>query len=141
MLNKIILQGRLTAEPDLRQTTSGVFVCSFTVAVDRDFKDKNGEKQTDFVYVVAWRNTAEFVSKWFHKGSLILVDGSLQSRKYEDKNGQKRTTFDVVANTVYFGGEKRDNVSQFPQEKSVDVEPDLDSVDVEPDLDSDDLPF
>ena len=132
MLNKIILQGRLTADPDLRQTTSGVFVCSFTVAVDRDFKDKNGEKQTDFIYVVAWRNTAEFVSKWFHKGSLILVDGSLQSRKYEDKSGQKRTTFDVVANAVYFGGDKRDNVSQFPQEKSVDVEPDLDS---------DDLPF
>lgn len=132
MLNKIILQGRLTAEPDLRQTTSGVFVCSFTVAVDRDFKDKNGEKQTDFIYVVAWRNTAEFISKWFHKGSLILVDGSLQSRKYEDKSGQKRTTFDVVANAVYFGGDKRDNVSQFPQEKSVDVEPDLDS---------DDLPF
>ena len=132
MLNKIILQGRLTADPDLRQTTSGVFVCSFTVAVDRDFKDKNGEKQTDFIYVVAWRNTAEFVSKWFHKGSLILVDGSLQSRKYEDKSGQKRTTFDVVANAVYFGGDKRDNVSQFPQEKSVDVEPDLDS---------DELPF
>ena len=132
MLNKIILQGRLTADPDLRQTTSGVFVCSFTVAVDRDFKDKNGEKQTDFIYVVAWRNTAEFISKWFHKGSLILVDGSLQSRKYEDKSGQKRTTFDVVANVVYFGGDKRDNVSQFPQEKSVDVEPDLDS---------DDLPF
>ena len=138
MLNKIILQGRLTAEPDLRQTTSGVFVCSFTVAVDRDFKDKNGEKQTDFIYVVAWRNTAEFVSKWFHKGSLILVDGSLQSRKYEDKSGQKRTTFDVVANVVanavYFGGDKRDNVSQFPQEAPK-------SVDVEPDLDSDDLPF
>lgn len=132
MLNKIILQGRLTADPDLRQTTSGVFVCSFTVAVDRDFKGKDGEKQTDFIYVVAWRNTAEFVSKWFHKGSLILVDGSLQSRKYEDKSGQKRTTFDVVANAVYFGGDKRDNVSQFPQEKSVDVEPDLDS---------DDLPF
>ena len=134
MLNKIILQGRLTAEPDLRQTTSGVFVCSFTVAVDRDFKDKNGEKQTDFIYVVAWRNTAEFISKWFHKGSLILVDGSLQSRKYEDKSGQKRTTFDVVANAVYFGGDKRDNVSQFPQEAPK-------SVDVEPDLDSDDLPF
>ena len=132
MLNKIILQGRLTADPDLRQTTSGVFVCSFTVAVDRDFKGKDGEKQTDFIYVVAWRNTAEFISKWFHKGSLILVDGSLQSRKYEDKSGQKRTTFDVVANAVYFGGDKRDNVSQFPQEKSVDVEPDLDS---------DDLPF
>lgn len=134
MLNKIILQGRLTAEPDLRQTTSGVFVCSFTVAVDRDFKDKNGEKQTDFIYVVAWRNTAEFISKWFHKGSLILVDGSLQSRKYEDKSGQKRTTFDVVANAVYFGGDKRDNVSQFPQESPK-------SADVEPDLDSDDLPF
>ena len=134
MLNKIILQGRLTADPDLRQTTSGVFVCSFTVAVDRDFKDKNGDKQTDFIYVVAWRNTAEFVSKWFHKGSLILVDGSLQSRKYEDKSGQKRTTFDVVANAVYFGGDKRDNVSQFPQEANK-------SVDVEPDLDSEDLPF
>ena len=134
MLNKIMLQGRLTADPDLRQTTSGVFVCSFTIAVDRDFKDKNGEKQTDFIYVVAWRNTAEFISKWFHKGSLILVDGSLQSRKYEDKSGQKRTTFDVMANTVYFGGDKRDNVSQFPQEAPK-------SVDVEPDLDSDDLPF
>lgn len=134
MLNKIILQGRLTADPDLRQTTSGVFVCSFTIAVDRDFKDKNGEKQTDFIHVVAWRNTAEFISKWFHKGSLITVDGSLQSRKYEDKSGQKRTAFDVVANAVYFGGDKRDNVSQFPQEAPK-------SADVEPDLDSDDLPF
>ena len=133
MLNKIILQGRLTAEPDLRQTTSGVFVCSFTGAGVRDFKDKNGEKQTDFIYVVAWRNTAEFISKWFHKGSLILVDGSLQSRKYEDKSGQKRTTIEVVAQNVQFGEPKR---KDSPQPQSVDVEPD-----VEPDLDSEDLPF
>ena len=135
MLNHIVLMGRLTRDPELRRTGSGVAVASFSLAVDRDFGGRDGgEKETDFIDIVAWRGTAEFVSKWFHKGSLILVDGSLQSRKYEDKSGQKRTTFDVVANAVYFGGDKRDNVSQFPQEAPK-------SVDVEPDLDSDDLPF
>ena len=133
MLNKVILMGRLTADPELRQTPSGVYVATFRIAVDRSYSGRNGEKQTDFLDVVAWRNTAEFVSRYFTKGQMIVVEGSLQSRSYEDKNGQKRTAIEVVAQNVQFGEPKR---KDSPQPQSVDVEPD-----VEPDLDSEDLPF
>lgn len=134
MLNRVFLMGRLVADPELRQTTSGVPVCSFRIAVDRSYSGRNGEKRTDFLDIVAWRNTAEFAAKYFNKGKMVIVEGSLQSRNYEDKNGNKRTAIEVVADNCMFGEPKRqeDNVSQFPQEKSVDVEPDLDS---------DDLPF
>ena len=90
MLNQIIIMGRLTRDPELRRTQSGTAVCSFSVAVDRDFKSQSGEKETDFIDVVAWRQTGEFVSKYFTKGRMIVVSGSLQSRKWQDRNGQNR---------------------------------------------------
>ena len=109
MLNSIVLMGRLVADPELRSTTSGVAVCSFTVAVDRDFSGRNGaEKQTDFIDVVAWRQTAEFVSRYFAKGRMIVVQGSLQSSKYQDRDGNNRTRWEVQANNVYFGDSRRD---------------------------------
>ena len=109
MLNKIILMGRLTRDPELRRTESGTAVCSFSIAVDRDFKSKNGEKETDFIDIVAWRATAEFVSKYFQKGSLIAIEGSLQTRQYQDKNGNNRTAVEVVANNINFAGPKSSN--------------------------------
>ena len=110
MLNHITIMGRLTRDPELRHTQSGVSVCTFTVAVDRDFQSRDAqEKQTDFIDVVAWRQTAEFVSKYFAKGRMIVVDGSLQSRKWTDRNEQNRVSWEVMANNVYFGDSKRDN--------------------------------
>ena len=109
MLNKIILMGRLTRDPELRRTESGTAVCSFSIAVDRDFKSKNGEKETDFIDIVSWRATAEFVSKYFQKGSLIAIDGSIQTRQYQDKNGNNRTAVEVVANNINFAGPKSSN--------------------------------
>ena len=106
MLNKIILMGRLTRDPELRRTESGTAVCSFSIAVDRDFKSKNGEKETDFIDIVSWRATAEFVSKYFQKGSLIAIEGSLQTRQYQDKNGNNRTSVAVVADNINFAGSK-----------------------------------
>ena len=109
MLNKIILMGRLTRDPEIRYTQSQIPVASFSLAVDRDFKGQDGQKETDFIDIVAWRNTAEFVSKYFTKGRMIVVEGSLQSRKWTDKNGQNRVSWEVQANNVYFGDSKRDN--------------------------------
>ena len=111
MLNHITIQGRLTKDPELRHTGSGTAVASFTIACERDFKDQNGEKQTDFVDIVAWRNTAEFVSKYFTKGSMIIASGRLQMRSYTDKNGNKRTDAEVVIDNGYFGDSKRDSVT------------------------------
>lgn len=109
MLNKIFLMGRLTKDPELRHTQTGTAVASFSLAVDRDFKDKStGEKATDFIDVVAWRNTAEFVSRYFTKGRMAVVEGRLQIRSWEDKGGNKRRTAEVVADNVYFGDSKRD---------------------------------
>ena len=109
MLNKIFLQGRLVADPEMRQTPSGVSVASFRLAVDRDFKDKaTGEKQADFINVVAWRQTGEFVSRFFAKGRMAVVEGRLQMRDYTDKEGNKRTAAEVVADNVYFGDSKND---------------------------------
>ena len=109
MLNKIFLMGRLTRDPELRRTQSGTAVTSFSLAVDRDFKGQNGEKETDFIDVVAWRNTAEFVSKFFTKGRMAIVEGRLQIRDYTDRDGNKRRAAEVVADTVYFGDSKRDS--------------------------------
>ena len=106
MLNVAIIMGRLTADPELRTTASGVAVTTFSVAVDRRFQRQGEEKQTDFINVVAWRQTAEFVSRYFHKGSMIAVRGSIQQRNYEDKNGNKRTAFEIVAEEVSFCGSK-----------------------------------
>ena len=110
MLNHIVIMGRLTRDPELRRTGSGVAVASFSVAVDRDFgRNENGEKETDFIDCVAWRNTAEYISKYFTKGRMIVVSGRLQIRSWTDKDGNKRRTAEVVADNVYFGDSKRDN--------------------------------
>ena len=106
-LNKIFLQGRLTRDPELRRTGSGTAVTSFSLACDRDFKSQSGDKETDFIEVVAWKNTAEFVSKYFSKGRMAVVEGRLQIRDWTDKAGSKRTTAVVVADNVYFADSKR----------------------------------
>ena len=108
MLNRIIVMGRMTRDPELRRTNSGNAVTSFTVAVDRDFKSQSGEKETDFIDIVAWRNTAEFVSKYFSKGRMAVVEGRLQLRDWTDKDGNKRRSAEIVADSVYFGDSKRD---------------------------------
>ena len=109
MLNHIVLMGRLTRDPELRRTGSGLAVASFSLAVDRDFGNREtGERETDFVDIVAWRNTAEFVSKYFTKGRMAVVSGRLQIRSWTDKDGNMRRTAEVVAKNVYFGDSKRD---------------------------------
>ena len=110
MLNKIDIMGHLTRDPELRRTGSGVAVASFTVAVDRDFGN-NGEKETDFIDCVAWRQTGEFVSKYFTKGSIIVVSGRLQIRSWTDKDGNKRRTAEVVADNCYFGESKKYDIA------------------------------
>ena len=110
MLNHIVIMGRLTRDPELRRTGSGVAVASFTVAVDRDFGGRDGgERETDFIDCVAWRQTGEFVSKYFTKGRMAVVSGRLQIRSWTDKDGNKRRSAEVVADNVYFGDSKRDN--------------------------------
>ena len=112
MLNSVIIMGRLTADPELRTTTRGLSVTSFTVAVDRNYKSGD-ERQTDFINCVAWRATADFVTRYFRKGQMIAVQGSLQVRNYEDKNGNKRTAYDVVADNVSFCGSKSETGNNF----------------------------
>ena len=112
MLNHIVIMGRLTRDPELRRTGSGIAVASFTLAVDRDFgKNENGERETDFIDCVAWRQTGEFVSKYFTKGRMAVVSGRLQIRSWNDKDGNKRRTAEVVADNVYFGDSRRENES------------------------------
>lgn len=107
MLNKIIVMGRLTRNPELRKTTTDTSVASFTLAVDRDRKNQSGEKETDFLDIVAWRGTAEFVSKYFTKGKMAVVEGRLQIRDWTDKDGNKRKAAEIVADNVYFGESKK----------------------------------
>lgn len=109
MLNHIVVMGRLTRDPELRRTQSGTAVASFSLAVERDFKGQDGEKVTDFFDVTAWRNTAEFVSRYFTKGRMMVVDGRLQSRKWEDRDGNRRTSIEIVADSCYFGDSKKDS--------------------------------
>ena len=109
MLNKIFIMGRLTRDPGLRRTQSGTAVTSFSLAVDRDFKSQSGEKETDFIDVVAWRSTAEFVAKYFTKGRMAIVEGRLQIRPWTDKDGNNRRSAEVVADNIYFGDSKRDS--------------------------------
>lgn len=140
MLNHITVMGRLVADPELRSTDSGTPVCSFRVACDRDYKPKDGERETDFINVVAWRSTAEFVSKFFSKGRAAIVDGRLQIRAYTDKEGNKRTAAEIVAGSVYFGDSKpKDGGEQEPPTYHGGELPD----DFAPDLEDDDdnLPF
>lgn len=114
MLNKIVLMGRLTADPELRYTSSQVPVATFTLAVDRDFSS-GGEKQTDFINCVAWRKTGEFVNQYFGKGNMAAVSGSLQMRNWTDKNGSKRVSAEVIVDTVYFAESKRQDAPAAPQ--------------------------
>ncbi len=107
MLNKIFLMGRLTRDPELKRTPKGTATTAFSLAVDRDFKGQNGDKETDFIDVVAWRSTAEFVSKHFTKGRMAIVEGRLQIRDYTDRDGNKRRVAEVVADNVYFGDSKQ----------------------------------
>lgn len=109
MLNKIFLQGRLVADPELRHTQQGTPVASFRIAVDRDYKNQSGNRETDFINIVAWRGTGEFVSRYFTKGRMAIVEGRLQVREYTDKDGNRRHATEVVANNIYFGDSRRDS--------------------------------
>lgn len=121
MLNHVCLQGRICNDIELRRTGSGVAVASFTLAVDRDFKNSGGEKETDFFDIVCWRNTAEFVSKYFAKGNMTAVTGRLQGRSWEDNEGKKRKAVEVVADSVYFC-ERKEKVSENAQNPHIRVE-------------------
>ncbi len=112
MLNCAVLMGRLVADPELRTTTSGISVTSFRIAVDRSFVRQGEERQADFIDIVAWRQTADFVCRYFRKGSMIAVQGSIQTRNYEDKQGNKRTAVEVVADNVSFCGSKAESGTQ-----------------------------
>ena len=119
MLNTAILMGRLTADPELRHTPSDVAVTSFTLAVDRSYVKSGADRQVDFIDIVAWRSTAEFVCRYFHKGQLVAVQGSIQTRSYTDKEGNKRKAFEVVADNVHFAEPKRDSsYSQAPAQQN-----------------------
>ena len=136
MLNIAVIMGRLTAEPELKTTPNGVTVTSFTVAVNRIYK--SGEEQkTDFIKCVAWRQTAEFITKYFHKGSMIAINGSIQQRSYTDKDGNKRTAFEIVADSVSFCGSKNESNSNTSDDVDIEVSDDFDEVD----MSEDDLPF
>ena len=114
MLNRIIIQGRLTKDPELRRTQSGTAVVSATVAVDRDFKNQDGSRETDFIPVVAWKGTGELLAKYFTKGRMIVVEGRLQLRDWTDKDGNKRRTAEIVASSVYFGDSKAEDDGVLP---------------------------
>ena len=112
MLNHIVLMGRLTRDPELRRTSNGTAVASFALAVERDFKNDAGDKETDFIDIVAWRQTAEFAQKYFSKGRMAIVSGRLQIRSWKDKDGNTRRTAEVIADNIYFGDSKRDGDGQ-----------------------------
>ena len=123
MLNKVIVMGRMVRNPELRRTNSGTAVASFTIACDRDFKSDGGEREADFIECVAWRNTAEFVSKYFTKGRMAVVSGRLQTRNWTDKEGNKRKATEIVAESVYFGDSKREELQSYaaPQESFAEL--------------------
>lgn len=138
MLNRVIVMGRITRDLELRRTQAGVAVTSFSIACDRDFKSSSGEKEVDFIDVVAWRNTAEFAVKYFSKGRVAVVEGRLQLRDYTDKNGNKRRIAEVVADNIYFGDSKTETGSygsyggnSLPADDFEEIEDDMD----------DDVPF
>ena len=138
MFNTVILTGRLTSDPELKTTANGVPVTSFTIAVQRKYK-QGEESQADFINIVAWRQTAEFITKYFHKGSMIGIEGSIQTRKYQDKDGNNRVAFEVIANNVQFVESKKASVDASPaSDLSQQVDNNADFVQVD---DNDDLPF
>ena len=118
MLNNVSLNGRLTADPELKATPSGVSVCAFSIAVERNQKSKDGEKITDFINIVAWRNTAEYVSKYYKKGQMIAIQGELQSRKFTDKGGVNHTVYEVNAEKVSFCGSNGTTAATEPQQQA-----------------------
>lgn len=125
MLNVVAIMGRLVADPELRTTTQGHSVCSFRIACDRSYVQQGQQRQADFIDIVAWRQQADFVSKYFQKGSMIAVEGSLQTRQYQDKQGSKRTAVEVVANNISFAGAKRQdgqNAPSYEQQTASHVE-------------------
>lgn len=132
MLNKWLGMGRLVRDPSMKQTQNGTNVTTFTIACERDFQ-QGEEKQTDFISCVAWRQTAEFVNSYFHKGNLILVQGSLQSRKWQDKDGKNRTEWEVIADRCYFTGEKNGSAKSGAQDAQTFTE--------DPAEDDGDVPF
>lgn len=139
MVNTVVLMGRLTADPELKQTPSGTSVTAFSLAVERSFAKAGEERQTDFINIVAWRNTAEFVSRYFTKGMLVAVEGSIQTRRYQDKNGNNRTAFEVVASQVHFAEKKREQQSGFTNQPAfIPANNEFTEVAVD---DDDDLPF
>ena len=140
MLNRIVLMGRLTRDPELRKTQSDTPVCSFSLAVDRDYK-RDGEKETDFIDVVAWRSTAEFVSKYFTKGRMAAVEGRLQIRDWTDKEGGKRRSAEVIVNSIYFGDSKKDGDSSTGNYRAAGAPVDVSASDFTDVEDDGELPF
>ena len=136
MFNLVVLTGRLTADPELKTTPNGTSVTTFSIAVDRRYRSGE-ERQTDFISIVAWRQTAEFVSKYFKKGNLIGIEGSIQTRRYQDKNGNNRTAFEVIANNVQFVESKREAGAEGASFSNADVN-DFAETDA---VDDSDLPF
>lgn len=140
MINNVVLMGRLTADPELKTTPNGTSVTSFSVAVERSYAPKGQERETDFINIVAWRHTADFICRYFSKGSMIAIEGSIQTRKYQDRNGNNRVAVEVVANQVSFCGSKNEGANTRQQEPSNPL--DVDTGDDFEDLpDDDDLPF
>lgn len=151
MLNKVIMQGRIVTDLEVKYTQSNVAVCSFTIACERNFTPKGQEKQSDFINCVAWRQTAEFISKYFAKGRMIYISGSLQSRKYQDKQGNNRTVFEVMVEEAFFGDSAKSGEGNHKSEKpdaakelvkkSMQQGVEVQYEDVGTDDDSEDLPF
>ena len=147
MLNVVVLTGRLTADPELRHTSNDLAVTSFTIAVNRRFARAGEERQTDFIDIVAWRSNAEFVCKYFKKGNLIAVEGSIQTRTYQDKDGNNRKAFEIVANNVQFAESKKDGGNAAPADVNSGVDMGMSSYSSGTDADfqttdtDDDLPF
>ena len=142
MLNTAIIMGRLVADPELKTTPGGNYVTTFAVAVERSYK-QGDERQADFIDVVAWKQTAEFITKYFRKGSMIAIQGTIQTRTYEDRNGNKRKAVEIIAQTVSFCGEKAERSESKPEQNNskpeqMSAQP---SAPVEIDYDEDDLPF
>ena len=143
MINSVVLMGRLTADPEIRTTTTGKSVCSFSIAVDRSYSKNAEERQADFINIVAWENTANFVCRYFSKGSMIAIQGQIQTRRYEDKTGAKRTAFEVVAREVSFCGSKSETgtASRPASPEQPPVYQNANQGDFEEITDDEDLPF
>ncbi len=141
MLNKVILMGRFTRDPELRSTPQGISTCSFSIAVDRNFVRAGEERKADFINCVAWRQTAEFISKYFRKGSMVALEGSLQTRSWDDQDGKKRYATDVVVSQVYFAESKRDSQSTGDEAYSQAVDFGTLPEPISPMGTDDDLPF